>query len=344
MTFFQGPRQDGPDDNVAPRSGLLGVGLGAGLLGAVMIGLRCIIRPATKARIPETISPLVFRSHAFQSSRGGMIYHESGGGPLPTLVFIHDLDVGASSYEWSKVYPEFAERRRVLAPDLIGFGESERPRTKLTAVDYAASLAEFIEAHCGEDAQRPVVVASGLGAGFAVLMAAQHPELASRLILWMPTGKAGTSFRRNLASRIPTVNRFLYRNLLARRRIIRAGFAKRCSAGAKKISHEAVEVYALCAQQYQAEYTIYRWLQRRLDLDFEERLAEVKLPIALLWAGSANGKSLDSAELLANVNRLCSLRIVEGAGPCALLESPQKVADALKEELQSELRVLKAAV
>ena len=54
--------------------------------------LRWLIRPPTNARVPESISPWFFSTHAFQSSRGQMIYHESGSGPGPTLVFIHDLE------------------------------------------------------------------------------------------------------------------------------------------------------------------------------------------------------------------------------------------------------------
>jgi pimeloyl-ACP methyl ester carboxylesterase len=336
-----------PDNAPAPlpRKGLLGVGLGlgAGLAGATVLGLRWLIRPPTKASIPETISPLVFSTRAFQSSRGQMIYHESGGGPEPTLVFVHGLGVGASSYEWSKVYSAFAQSRRVLAPDLIGFGESERPRNHLAAADYAESLAEFIRELCGEEAHPPIVVASGLGAGFAALMSARHPELIGRLILWMPTGHSETPLRLNLGSRIPTFNRFLYRNCLARRGAIRARFAKGGYLDPRAISAETVEVHALCAKQFQAEYGVYRWLRRQLNLNLEGCLAELKIPATLLWAGCAARKSLDRAARLVKINRLCALHLVPGAGPCAPMEAPGTMAAILQEELQSQLRVLKTA-
>jgi deoxyxylulose-5-phosphate synthase len=78
------------------------------------------------------------------------------------MVFLHDFFPGAASYEWSKVYPEFAGTHRVLAPDWIGFGESERPDRALRAEDYAQSLQEFVRATCG--GRRPVLVGSGVGA------------------------------------------------------------------------------------------------------------------------------------------------------------------------------------
>ena len=166
-----------------------GVSLGAGLLGAVVLALRYALRPSAKPKLPDAISPAIFATRIFYSSRGQLVYHESGqGGPL---VFLHGVYVGASSYEWSKVYPHFAEAHQVLAVDLLGFGESERPDAALSAVDHVRILAELLRAKCG--GERAAIVASGLSAGFATVLAAQHPDLIHRLILLMPTG--GVDYR-----------------------------------------------------------------------------------------------------------------------------------------------------
>src|ERR1700733_58219 len=66
---------------------LFGAGLGAGLLGAIFLALRYAVRPAAKGRVPDTISPAIFRTKALHTSLGQVVYHESGSGP--TLVFIH---------------------------------------------------------------------------------------------------------------------------------------------------------------------------------------------------------------------------------------------------------------
>jgi pimeloyl-ACP methyl ester carboxylesterase len=336
--------QDDPPDDAATGSGLLGVGVGAGLLGAAMLGLRYFIRPPTKERIPETISPVKFTTHAFQSSRGQMIYHESGAAAGSAIVFIHNVGVGASSYEWSKIYPAFADRYRVLVPDLLGFGESERPKAKLTANDYAASLADFLLALCGEDVQRPVVVGRGLGAGFAALMAAQNPELTSRLILWMPSGRAAVPLSLQIASRLPPLNRFIYRNRLARRATIRARFAaKGAFVDPAAVTTEMVEVHAICAQQYQADCAIYRLMQGRMNFDLDARFRELLPPVTLLWPELAASHSYAHALRLQSVNRRCAMRVIPKVGPFAPLEAPLIVTEVLKEELQGELRVLKAA-
>ena len=329
----------------AAGRGLLGVGLGCGLLGAVVLGLRYAIRPPTKERIPETLTPAQFTARSFQSSWGQMIYHEGGtsGTGGPTLVFIHNVGVGASSYEWSKVYPAFAERHRILAVDLLGFGESERPKARLTATDYAAALAEFVGTLCGEETPRPVIVARGLGAGFAALMATAHPETVSRLLLWMPSGQANVPMLLNLASRVPTLNSFIYRNRLARRATIRSRFAaKGAYLDPAAVSHEAVEMHAICAQQYQADYAIYRLFQGKMSFDLDACWRALQTPVTLLCPAQASARSTKDAAHLQTLNRLCALRTVPGAGPFAPLETPTAVVEVLRGELHEELRVLKA--
>ena len=325
------------------KGGLVGAGVSVGLLGALLLGLKYFIRPPTKERIPETISPAQFTTRKFQSSRGQMIYHESGTGPGPALVFIHNVGVGASSYEWSKVYPAFAEGHRVLAPDLLGFGESERPKAKLTALDYAESLADFVAHVCGEDGPRPVLVARGLGAGFAALMAARHPDLAARLLLWMPSGHASVPLWLNLASRVPDLNSFIYRNNLARRATIRARFGARGAfADPRRVTQEMIEAHAICAQQYQADYAIYRLFQGKLSFDLDTCFPVLRTPATLLYPSLAAPAALHCARTLHASNHLSNLRIVEGAGPFAPLETPAVLTEVLGEELSGE-HVLRAA-
>ena len=45
----------------------------------------------------------------------------------PPLLFLHSMGGGSSAYEWSKVYPAFSTTYQVIAPDLIGWGNSAHP-------------------------------------------------------------------------------------------------------------------------------------------------------------------------------------------------------------------------
>ena len=128
----------------------------------------------------------------------------------------------------------------MLAPDLIGFGESARPDANLTAADYARSLAEFIRGTCDEPV---IIVASGLGGGLSVLLASQHPEVVKQLLLWMPTGLTELGMRevsigRRIASMAPMVHRFMYRNYESSRAAVRGWLVVHGFADASRITEE----------------------------------------------------------------------------------------------------------
>lgn len=318
----------------APRKKrLFGAGLGAGLLGAVFLALRFAVRPVTKARVPDAISPAIFRTKALHTSLGQVVYHESGSGP--TLLFVHAIGPGASSYEWSKVYPEFTGTHRVLAPDLIGFGESARPDANLTAADYARSLAEFIRGTCDEAV---TIVASGLGAGLAVLLASQHPEVARQLVLWMPTGLAEggarrPSLERRLASRMILLHRFLYRNYESSRAAVRGWLAMQGFTDASRITEETVDVYATCAQQYGAEHAIRNLYSGRLNVDLDQRLPMLTLPVTILWPGNPAEPPANHPARLQALTPGSRLLLVPSLSQLAAIEAPSEVTALLAEEL-----------
>jgi pimeloyl-ACP methyl ester carboxylesterase len=320
-----------------------GVGLGAGLLGAFVLTLRYALSPSAKPKLPDAISPAIFATRILYTSRGQVVYHESGqGGPL---IFLHGVYVGASSYEWSKVYPHFAATHQVLAVDLLGFGESERPDVPLSATDHVQALVEFVRAKSG--GERASIVASGLGAGFAAVLAAQHPDLVQRLILLMPVGRVEFGRQRllrryGLFSRVPLLNRAFYRRYLSTRIKIRAWVKSFGFADPEKISDETIEVLTNCAQQFGAERAILQWMSRRFDLDLEKRLAELSQPVTLVWGENAVNPPIESGYRLQSIAKQCSLVILPNSGLLAPLESPMQVAEALVKELDPTIHIYKA--
>lgn len=319
------------------------VGLGAGILGAICVALKYALRPPTKRRVPDAISSAVFRTKVLHTSLGQVVYHESGSGQ--PLVFVHNVGLGASSYEWSKVYPEFAGRYRVLALDLVGFGESARPAAHFAVAEYVRMLAEFLRALEWE--QPPVLVASGLSAGFCVHLAAQHPEIVSRLILHMPNGSGDVgghtmTFFSRLLYRTPLLARFLYRNQLSTRSAVAHWLRKAVFLDPAVVTEEMIDVFATCAQQPAAEHAALAWLSGALSFDLEARWRALPQPVALLWGEERTPEPEGRAFGLQRILPTSPLTIISGAGVMAALEAPAAVVAALDEQLRSDLRVLKA--
>ena len=314
----------------------VGMGLGAGLLGAVVVALRLRGRSLPQPSLPDIISPAIFARRVQRTTRGQVVFHASGEGD--PLVFLHDFFPGAASYEWSKIYPAFPGTHRVLAPDWIGFGESERPDRLLRADDYSQCLHEFVRATCG--GRRPVIVGSGLGGAVACLAAAQHPELASRLILFHPSGTDDW-----MAPWIPAPlhaaawsrrgRRWLYANFLSKPARIGRWLAGRRSAGSTLDLSEPVSVFSSFARQYGAAWALLRILSGRFSTPALPRLDGVCVPVTIWWPGHGAGNPPESASGQPDVR----VDWLDESGPLAPLDRADDLAARLRVELFQPVRV-----
>ena len=116
-------------------------------------------------------------------------YHDSGGDGAPVLL-IHGSGAGVSAWaNWRLVMPELAKRSRVIAPDMVGFGYSERPagfRYTMDAwVRQAVGLLDALRI------ERADLVGNSFGGGLALALAIRHPHRVRRLVLM---GSVGVPF------------------------------------------------------------------------------------------------------------------------------------------------------
>jgi hypothetical protein len=105
------------------------------------------------------------------------------GGDKPTLVLIHGL---ANAIEiWSRVLTRLARRFRVLAFDLPGFGEANRPVAAYDAAFFVDQLKALLDTLAIERAH---LVGSSLGAGVIVRFSGQNLDRIDRAVLAAPGG------------------------------------------------------------------------------------------------------------------------------------------------------------
>ena len=114
---------------------------------------------------------------------GNKIRYLESGKSKKTLVLIHGL--GASAERWSQVIPIFAEQFRVVVPDLIGFGYSDKP-----LVDYTPEFfLDFLEKFFVESKiDRPNIIGSSLGGQLSAEYASSHSQNIEKLVLVSPAG------------------------------------------------------------------------------------------------------------------------------------------------------------
>lgn len=96
----------------------------------------------------------------------------------PVVLLVHGIAGNAA--QWDPVIPLLAERYTVLAPDLLGHGQSAKPRTDYSLGAYAVGLRDLLLAL---ELEHATVVGHSLGGGVAMQFAYSYPTMCERLVL-----------------------------------------------------------------------------------------------------------------------------------------------------------------
>jgi pimeloyl-ACP methyl ester carboxylesterase len=103
-------------------------------------------------------------------------YRRAGWGPV--VVLVHGIT--GSSDTWQDVIEPLAEKYTVVAPDLLGHGQSAKPRGDYSLGAYASGIRDLMVAL---EVERATFVGHSLGGGVAMQLAYQFPERCERLAL-----------------------------------------------------------------------------------------------------------------------------------------------------------------
>jgi pimeloyl-ACP methyl ester carboxylesterase len=171
----------------------------------------------------------------WESPGSGRVAYYRDPGPLDRegrpLLLLHSMNAAPSAMEMKPLFEHYRKQRPVYAPDLPGYGHSERRDRRYSPQDYAAVITDFIDGVIGAPTD---VVALSTSAEFAARAAVNGASIRS-LALISPTGfglrpRPSEKTRRRLMAffRTPALGRGLYRLLTVKpsvRYFLNMGFA-----------------------------------------------------------------------------------------------------------------------
>jgi pimeloyl-ACP methyl ester carboxylesterase len=119
---------------------------------------------------------MALTAHQLELHGHQVSYRRAGDGPA--LLLLHGIT--DSSATWEGVAPGLAEHFTLIAPDLLGHGESATPRGDYSLGAHASGVRDILTAL---GIERVTVVGHSLGGGIAMQFAYQFPERTERLVL-----------------------------------------------------------------------------------------------------------------------------------------------------------------
>ena len=261
----------------------------------------------------------------------------------PPLVLIHGIGAGASSFMFRRNFDALARDFRVYAPDLLGFGLSDKPATaNYSAALYTELIADFIREVCGAQAH---LVSSSLGAAYSVCVAANAPELVRDLLLISPTGTENLSARPGMAGaafygllQSPVLGTSFY-NVVASERSIRDYARKQLFFDKRRVTERFVAHHYATSHQPGAQHAIAAFLSGYLNTDIRDAFARLDQPVTLVWGKQDEANPLSQAAELLQLNPRARLEIFDRSRMMPQEEHPEKfnalVRDIFKPRLSA---------
>ena len=261
-------------------------------------------------------------------------YRQAGEGPL--LVMIHGI--AGSSGTWVPVMPLLAERYTVIAPDLLGHGESAKPRGDYSLGAYASGIRDLLGVLGHE---RATIVGHSLGGGIAMQFAYQFPQMAERLVL---VGSGGLGKEVNPLLRFLTVpgTEFVLPVILRHELHDALGVVGRAlSRVGLRADPFLSEVWSAWARltDVRAQRAFIHTIRAVIDVAGQRVSARDRLylahevPTMIIWGDRDQVIPVSHAHIAHDLMPGSRLEIVEGAGHFLPIERPELVDRLLRDFL-----------
>lgn len=297
--------------------------------GAGMAALAAMNASIKRNAIEPDESALGGEARFFDWKYGKIFYKSAGGENTGTpLVFVHGVGAGSSSFMWRKNFDELSRDFRVYALDLLGFGFSDKPATASYSADlYVELITDFIREVSGYPAN---VVASSLGAAYAIRVADEHPELISSMVLNAPTGADKLSSRPGMAGaafygllQSPVLGTSFY-NVMASERSIRDYSRKHLFYDHRRVTNRVVSNFYATSHQQGAQHAIAAFLAGYLNTDSRAALSRLNQRVTLVWGKQDLTTPLEQAAMLLQANPRASLEVFDYCRMMPEQEHPER--------------------
>jgi pimeloyl-ACP methyl ester carboxylesterase len=289
-----------------------------GALVAVLVLSACVsVEPLEQAR--SDFSEQLIRTD------GHLVYAAQSGHGDP-VVLIHGF--GASSYSWRKVAPELAERHRVVAIDLYGFGWTDRPQDRQHySRDGQVGLVLGVMDALGIEAAH--IVGHSYGGAVSMALAADHPERVRSMVL---VDSAAVDYPVNRKRWFAPIRLFDW--IYVRGLALRTGVARRAFEHAyyddSQVTDELIEAYLerLRVEGVAGAYRALSWPLPASQRPREIHYQELAVPTLVLWGAQDRIVSAEVGRYHAGLLPDCRFVAIEGVGHSPMEEKP---AEFLKE-------------
>lgn len=226
-----------------------------------------------------------------------------------TIVLLHGL--GASAERWLSIIPNLSTNYRVIAPDIIGFGQSDKPSVNYTVEFFTNFLFDFLDRL---SIPKPVLVGSSLGGRILTQYVIQNTTNLEKIVLVSPAG-----FNEETT---PALSSYIQAALHPRFEDVKKAFSM-MAGNEKPVEGRIVYEFINRMKKPNAKMSFMSSLMglRKATLT-SEQISKILNPTLLIWGREDPVIPINSAKKFTTSIKDCQYYIMEGCGHTPYVDAP----------------------
>lgn len=287
--------------------------------------------------------------------QGFSIHYQVAGDTGSAVVLIHGF--GASSGHWRQNILALAHHHRVYAIDLIGFGQSAKPKPGPLQIGqqipyefetWGQQVADFCNSVIGEAA---CLVGNSIGCIVALQAAVLQPDIATSIVmldcslrLLHDRKRIGLPWQRRFSApvfqkvlSVRPIGHFFFRRL-ARPKVVRQ-ILQQAYSNAATVTEELIEILMHPASDIGAADVFLAFINYSKGPLPEDLLALVTCPVLCIWGADDPWEPVVLARQFTKFSAVKEFIVLEGVGHCPQDEAPEAVNTILCKWLDEDLEL-----
>ncbi len=243
------------------------------------------------------------------------IRYLDGGGSGGNIVLIHGL--GGFAERWLTVIPILSKKYRVIAPDLPGYGYSDKPSTDYTPEFFSKFIFDFLDIL---DVKKTNLIGTSLGGQVVAECAITQSKMIEKIVLSSPAGIMKNS--------TPTLDAYSMAALYPSYDTVKTAYEM--MTGSKKVTTESIEGFIKRMTQPNAKMAFMSTiLALKNSPPITDRLPNIIAPTLVIWGKDDTMIPVKFAEGFASSIKKCQLEIMENCGHTPYIEEPDKFSQII---------------
>lgn len=281
--------------------------------------------------------PLRTREDREYEWRFGKIKYKKIGHGSP-IILLHDLTIGSSKAEFEYIQKSLSKNHTLYIPDILGYGESDKPAMTYTASIIEEFISDFIKVVIGNKTD---TIAVGSTAPIVLKLANDNSKLLGNIVMINPLGlydqnliPSNETKLLKLAMELPIIGTYIY-NIHSTRTNIDKTFheeyiARPALMDSKKLAC-MIDEYYRCAHigGFKAKYSHASFMSQYMTCNILHELKEINHSILII--GGSEEKDIETnIENYKYYNNAIESILIKGTSHLPHIEKPKEIVEQIE--------------